>query len=439
MKPISKIQIEVDKIHSSLKPITKKQEEWAYGKFNNISQIIRNRFHCYECGHTYKLDGKWEELLIKIENRTTCPECKAVAKPHVGKLDYRRTIESFEFITTHKGWQVVRLMYGYKYIKRGEKSTIHLHEVMQHWINPNGKIVSYSKPIHFMTRYIDSFILYKDLELRNSSFKRSRQFELNGSHLYSKINLIPLVKRNGFNKKALINISTQTLIPKIITDSYCETLIKAKQYDLLKTAVYYPHQIEKYWKQIKIAIRNNYMVPNATNWFDHIAQLSECGKDIFNAKYICPKDLHAEHQKYLEKVRQKRRKEKLQKLIEQIEVDNEQYVQQKQLFFDLHFKYENITIDVMKSVQQVFNEGELLNHCVFENRYYEKQNSLLLSAKVDNEVVETIEVNLRELRINQARGKDNHPSEYNELIVNLVNQNLKKIKRVYNKYCKQAA
>ena len=107
------------------------------------------------------------------------------------------------------------------------------------------------------------------------------------------------------------------------------------------------------------------------------------------------------------------------------------------LLWDL--KYDNLSIDVIRSVKQVYDEGLLLNHCVYENGYYKKQDSLLLSAKVNNEVIETIEVDLKNLTISQARGKDNHPSEYNELIVNLVNQNLKKIKSIHKKQLKMVA
>jgi hypothetical protein len=439
MEPKTKIQKEVAKIQPKLKPLTSKQEEWVYAKFEKLSQIIRNRFNCLECGHSYVLNKQWESLLFKIENKTTCPVCKSVAKPHVGKLDFRRKIETFEFITTFKGWQVIRLFYGYKHIAKGQKANTQLFEVMQHWINPNGKIVSYCKPVHYLTRYIDSFVLHKDLELRHSQFKNSKQFDLSGNYLYPRVNVLPIVKRNGFNIKALKNINAQILILGILTDNKCETLIKAKQYDLLKTALYYNHRIDNIWSQIKIAIRNNYIIKNENNWNDYLTLMKELNKDLHNPKYVCPIDLHKEHQKALEKVRLKRRKIKLKKMLSKLHEENKEYIKQRHMFFDLHLKYDNLSIDVIKSVRQVYDEGVLLNHCVYENAYHKKQHSLLLSAKVNNEVVETIEVDLKNLSINQARGKDNHPSEYNELIVNLVTQNFKKIKSMYKKQLKVAA
>ena len=439
MEPKTQIQKEVANIQPKLKPISDKQTQWVYSKFDKLSQVVRNRFNCFECGHSYKLDKQWEGLLFKIENKTTCPVCKSVAQPHVGKLDFHRKIESFEFITTFKGWQVIRLFYGYKHIKAGVKANIRLHEVMQHWINPSGKIVSYCKPINALTRYIDSFVLYKDLELRSSQFKKSRQFDLAGTHLYPRVNVLPIVKRNGFHVKATKNIISQVLIPGILTNNKCETLIKAKQYDLLKTALYYNHRIDNLWNQVKIAIRNNYIIKDEKTWTDYLSLMKELNKDLHNPKYVCPVNLHDEHQKVLEKIRLKRRKIKLKEMLSKLHEENKEYIKQRKLFFDLHLKYDNLSIDVIRSVKQVYDEGLLLNHCVYENGYYKKQDSLLLSAKVNNEVIETIEVDLKNLTISQARGKDNHPSEYNELIVNLVNQNLKKIKSIHKKQLKMVA
>jgi hypothetical protein len=436
MEPKTRIQKEVHKIHTSLKPITKKQLEWAYSKSQSHSVIHQNKFYCLECGHIQKLDSSWEGMLMKIENRTVCSKCKTTAKPHVGKLPFRKSVESFEYLTTHKGWQVIRIVYMYKHVKKGVAATVDTHEVIQHWVNEKGDIISYAKPTFGMSRYIDQFILHEPLKLRSSQFKRSRLYAISGSHIYPRCTLLNIVKRNGFNNKASDLIASQDLIPKILKDNKAETLIKTRQYELLKR--YIISNDLQYWNQIKIAIRNNYIVNNVNDWYDYLRMLTALRKDIHNPKYVCPTDFYEAHQKVLAKHQELRRKQKLAKLIEEIEIDNEEYIKQKQFFFDLHFKYDNVSVEVIKSVKQVFDEGEQLHHCVFENKYHQKQHSLLLSAKVDNTVVETIEVNLELMEISQSRGLHNKPSDYNEIIVNLVNQNLKKIKKVY-KQVKQAA
>ncbi len=64
-----------------------------------------------------------------------------------------------------------------------------------------------------------------------------------------------------------------------------------------------------------------------------------------------------------------------------------------------------------------------MHHCVFDNAYYLKENSLILSATIEGRRIETIEVNLDTLKVVQSRGVCNKNTEYHEQIVNLVNAN----------------
>ena len=66
---------------------------------------------------------------------------------------------------------------------------------------------------------------------------------------------------------------------------------------------------------------------------------------------------------------------------------------------------------------------------MFDNAYYLKENSLILSATIGGRRIETIEVNLDTLKVVQSRGVCNKNTEYHEQIVNLVNANRKLIKQ----------
>ena len=93
------------------------------------------------------------------------------------------------------------------------------------------------------------------------------------------------------------------------------------------------------------------------------------------------------------------------------------------------FEKKELRIEVMTNIQQFIEESELLNHCLFNNNYYQKNNSLILSARYKGKIVESIEVNLERMEVAQARGYDNQPSIYNKKIVKLVQENLKAIKK----------
>jgi len=70
-----------------------------------------------------------------------------------------------------------------------------------------------------------------------------------------------------------------------------------------------------------------------------------------------------------------------------------------------------------------------MHHCVFTNGYYKKKDSLILSARVGQRHVETIEINLKTLAIVQSRGVCNQNTEYHERIIGLVKKNINLIRQ----------
>ena len=69
------------------------------------------------------------------------------------------------------------------------------------------------------------------------------------------------------------------------------------------------------------------------------------------------------------------------------------------------------------------NDMELQNICVFGSEYYKKADTLILSARIGDEIIETVEVDLRTLKVVQCHGKHNQDTEYHERIIDLVNKN----------------
>lgn len=97
---------------------------------------------------------------------------------------------------------------------------------------------------------------------------------------------------------------------------------------------------------------------------------------------------------------------------------------EKGKFFGLVFQKGNISIKVLETIQEFITESEKYNHCVYTNEYYAKQDSLILSARVNNVLTETVEVSLKEMTITQSRGYGNKASNYHKEILELVNENL---------------
>lgn len=70
-----------------------------------------------------------------------------------------------------------------------------------------------------------------------------------------------------------------------------------------------------------------------------------------------------------------------------------------------------------------------MHHCVFSNEYYSRPDSLILSARIANKRIETVELSLNTLKVVQSRGTCNSITPYHNRIIRLIEQNINEIKR----------
>ena len=109
--------------------------------------------------------------------------------------------------------------------------------------------------------------------------------------------------------------------------------------------------------------------------------------------------------------------------------DERRFHELKSKFFGISFTDGTIQVHVLESVREHLEEGVAMHHCVFDNAYYLKENSLILSATIEGRRIETIEVSLDTLKVVQSRGVCNKNTEYHDQIVSLVNANRKLIRQ----------
>ena len=117
------------------------------------------------------------------------------------------------------------------------------------------------------------------------------------------------------------------------------------------------------------------------------------------------------------------------RLFEKMKEDNLKYQEQKGKFFDVQFNDGVVVVRVLRSVEEFKEEGDALNHCVFTNEYYKKTNSLVLSARIGDKHIETIEINLTTMTVNQCYGHGNNNTKYHNQILELVKKNMNLIRR----------
>ena len=219
------------------------------------------------------------------------------------------------------------------------------------------------------------------------------------------------------------------LIPALLTDSRVETLLKAGRTDHLRYFLGNKRTFEELWQSYKIAVRNGYEIVDISLWSDYVDTLRRLGKDIHNPKYLCPTDLKGEHDRRHDELLRARESEEIEQKQKKAMEDEKRFKELKSKFFGIAFTDGTIQVHVLESVQEHLEEGVSMHHCVFDNAYYLKENSLILSATIEGRRIETIEVNLDTLKVVQSREVCNKNTEYHDLIVNLVNANKRLIRQ----------
>ncbi|PXV56005.1 PcfJ-like protein, partial [Dysgonomonas alginatilytica] len=273
---------------------------------------------------------------------------------------------------------------------------------------PNGKHATFARLRQTMgTCYYDSWIFHTPLELRdenrNNKFCINVYDRINTGEIYPRQKLIPELKRTGY-KKPLYRQKPLDLFRLLLTDSRAETFIKAGYTKLLQRIMDsgWTLSIDNYFQSIRICIRNGYKIKDAIMWCDYVDMLRFFGKDLHNAKYVCPTDLKAEHDRYVIKKAKANARLEVEKQLEK----EEDYRQAKERFFGLMFSDGIISVRVLESVAEIVAEGRAMKHCVAS--YHSKADSLILTACIDGKKIETIELSLSQLRVIQSRGYEKY-------------------------------
>lgn len=312
-------------------------------------------------------------------------------------------------------------------------------EVVQRWISPDGKVTDMALLRTFPSYYCDQWSLYSDMEVRpyNSLYDDVCKW----SEVYPLIRTIPQLRRNGF-KGDFYGISPVLLFKRLLSDTWIETLMKAGEIEDMKYFILNPRNAEMLWASYLIAKRHHYKINSLELWCDYLQMLNNLGQDIRNPKNICPADFIDAHDRAMRRIEAKRMKERTEnerrweaerrdreqrKLLEEKQREDD-FKAMKSKFFGLVISDNEITVKVLESIEEYYEEGKAQNICVFGAGYYTKADSLVLSARIGDRIIETVEVDLQTLRVVQCHGKGNLNTPYHDRIVDLVNSNARLIR-----------
>ena len=344
-------------------------------------------------------------------------------------------------VTTHKGWTVVRTFFCQEDEARG----IICDEVYENWIDDDGNETILSKsynrsPFYFSWKTDSEWGINRHNEHCSGYFVMDDVYKVGQNYIYPVQRVTKKLRRNGYSDKTMLrcDIEPVVLMKLLLTSLTAEWLVKVEQYKMLE-------YLERYGSvedaailhsellgAVKICVRNGYMIYDASMYADYIDLLRYFGKDTHNAYYVCPKDLRAEHDRLMQKKQRIEEKKELEQRIREAARHEKSYKEHRGLWFGICFGNEDIVVTVIQSVAEMAEEGTVMHHCVFANEYWNVKkhpDSLILSAKDRHgNRLETVEVNMKTWSIVQSRGLLNAPSERHDEIIELVKQNMNKLK-----------
>lgn len=441
MKPRNDYQRHIVELSDKLPQLTSAQRKWAIEHcFDEDAYFAGNKVWCLHCGEIF--GHKAPKLGVEMgEAVTTCPNCNRKLKLKSSrKCKYNERVY-FTILTTCKGFQVCRHFLVEKHVRKtshyknwDKEPEYYINECVQNWIDERGKETIIARNVKCMPFVYDAWDFSKPMSLKvaNRSCYAPNRYDINSDYVYPTSRVLYKIVRNGFRMRYnRISYSEQAKL--LLRDKEAEILAKNEQWGLLTHKWLrnfgefgLPHQ-----HSIRIAMRHKYIVDDASMWFDYLDLLDYFGKDTHNPHYVCPADLNAAHDRLMKKKERKEAELKRQRLIKEAKLHEEDYRKSKGKYFGICFGNDDVMVSVIQSVAEMADEGQELHHCVYSMKYYNKENSLILSAKdTDGNRIETIEIDLSTFKVVQCRGKHNSVTDKHDEIIKLVNENINLIRKI---------
>lgn len=429
MKPKTKLQVEVFNLHKRLSE-PREHEPFVISNHDFYYTTHYKNLICLECNHSWKPSQVWQEKVVGVK----CPSCgKKLNNITINNNIFQKII-SYSVVEVVNRFQVFRYFSCWKTMYKNKLPTYHFRSLFEEWkdYDKNKSVI-----IGRIPTWTGDGFNHSDYEVRYVNNRRNSEYNSFASNINCPSpEFLPRFNKYGL-EDTFNNCDYRYLINALENSPKIETLLKSKQKELLLFAVHRDSRHNTYWDSVKLAMRNKYKITDPGIWYDYLDLLRYFNKDLHNAVYVCPKNLKKEHDRLMKKKReilriQEIEEEKLRVIKRQQKLEKaiSDYVERWKNFFDLEFKKGNISISVLKSIDEFKEEGDELKHCVYTNEYYLKEKSLILSAKVDGKRAETIELKLPELKIEQSRGLKNEATKHHNEIIDLVKNNLDKIRKI---------
>lgn len=435
-------------------------------KMRDIAYVNKKKVvRCMDCNHT------WTAENCNIDGTIECPVCHRKLKI---EWTEKTCMDEMAFASISQAWgdhwQVVRYFACYHYTHLMSLPKKQVFEVMQIWISDTGKVSYIARDLSmYPNRQRNPFILSRPMSVKHPERNKGyyyvydiRSIRCDTIKVFS---VAKFLRYYGITK-ASNRQNAGLLLDELfhfVQEPLVEVLYKSRQYGLMRVLFNkgFYEKDEHYAERIaalKIALRHGYFKtagfverhnetrhdsrPLYSDWVDNIQNIIKLGLDNRSPHYVCPEDFKQMHDQLVRRVdnmnRAERTNEKTQKFLSD-EERKKCYIEQREAFFGIELKSDGFTIKVLPSVEEFEKEGTEMHHCVFANEYFDVKrnpNTLILSARKGDdwsnpdEIIETIEVSLREYSIIQSRGHCNENTPYHNKIMALVLNHMDEIREI---------
>lgn len=428
----TRIEREVLRLQQTMRPLTQKALQWVANEHDTQALYSKGgRVWCTRCGHIENVDPKI--LALDVETGYRCPACGKILKMrHDPRSRYNNSRVFAVIAQVVSGWQVFRAVESYISVAFGKEAYQEQHEVWQAWISPQGREVLLSRrytrsPFAFRWHYDTPIEVPRRHNATTTGYYALPDtFSTMGAAFYPAGKIAPALRLRGFSRR-LCCFDVEGCALRLFLP-HMETLAKT-QPALFAYLVKRGDFEVPFFHAVKVCNRNGYAIADASLWLDMCESLAAIGADTHNAYYVCPENLSEAHDAATRRrAAMLRKREKMEAERRMVE-DDRLYKKEKKAFIGLSIEGNDLRVSVLPDVAAFRDEGKALSHCVFTNRYFAREDALILSARdVEGNRLETIEVSLKTFEIVQSRGRSNQPSARHAEIVTLVSNNMNMIK-----------
>ena len=136
----------------------------------------------------------------------------------------------------------------------------------------------------------------------NGAYVMEDMFDPSGNWYYPRMYVTGKLRRNGWqNTFPAMNLPIVAAIRQLLTNPVAETIVKQGQINVFRHMLRRGNYQLPFSHALNICHRNGYIIEDASMWFDYMELLSYFNLDTHNARYVCPADLRAEHDRLARK------------------------------------------------------------------------------------------------------------------------------------------